>query len=101
MARFARSSFSRRSQTASPVHRDGNRSPSRRKGRVVRIRLNAELVAAGKTRIIVPAVLRSNCNTAVDLADLDWTGFVLDQNHAFMDPSFRLPLPTPGLLAPT
>ena len=106
---------------ASPLHRaiftmflisevhpfaDGN-------GRVARIMMNAELVAAGETRIIVPTVFRNNYlaalkalsqnritgaivrtldfaqryTAAVDFADLDQARAVLDRTHAFMDPN--------------
>lgn len=106
---------------ASPLHRaifmmfvvsevhpftDGN-------GRAARIMMNAELVAAGENRIIVPAVYRNNYlmalkalsqngiagalvrtmdfaqryTAAVDFADLDLARLILDRTHAFADPN--------------
>ena len=106
---------------ASPLHRaiyimflvsevhpfaDGN-------GRVARIMMNAELVAAGESRIIVPTVFRTNYlmalkalsqngmagalsrtldfaqrfTAAVDFADIDGARHILQQTNAFMDPN--------------
>jgi hypothetical protein len=106
---------------ASPLHRaifmmflvsevhpfaDGN-------GRIARVMMNAELVAAGECRIIVPTVFRNNYlmalkalsqngitgalvrtmdfaqryTAAVDFADLDRARFILDRTHAFADPN--------------
>jgi hypothetical protein len=82
-------------------------------GRVARIMMNAELVAAGENRIIVPTVYRNNYllalkalsqngvpgalvrvidfaqkyTTAVDFSDLDRARLVLDRTHAFADPN--------------
>ncbi len=82
-------------------------------GRVARIMMNAELVAAGESRIIVPTVFRNNYlaalkalsqnqiagaivrtldfaqryTAAVDFADLDWARLMLDRTNAFMDPN--------------
>ena len=106
---------------ASPLHRavlmmflisevhpfdDGN-------GRVARIMMNAELVAAGENRIIVPTVYRNNYlmalkalsqnrvtgalvraldfaqryTAAIDFADLGRARLILDRTHAFVDPN--------------
>jgi hypothetical protein len=106
---------------ASPLHRamfmmilvsevhpfaDGN-------GRVACIMINAELVAAGENRIIVPTVYRNNYlmalkalsqngitgalvrtldfaqryTAAVDFSDLDRARFLLDRTQAFADPN--------------
>jgi len=82
-------------------------------GRVARIMMNAELVATGESRIIVPTVYRNNYlmalkavsqngitgalvrtldfaqryTAAVDFADLDRAQFILDRTHAFTDPN--------------
>jgi Fic family protein len=82
-------------------------------GRVARIMMNAELVAAGENRIIVPTVYRNNYlmalkalsqngitgalvrmldfaqryTASVDFADLDRARFVLERTHAFTDPN--------------
>jgi hypothetical protein len=82
-------------------------------GRVARVMMNAELVAAGETRIIVPTVYRNNYvmalkalsqngltralaraldfaqryTAAVDFADLDRARYILERTHAFMDPT--------------
>jgi hypothetical protein len=82
-------------------------------GRVARIMMNAELVAAGENRIIVPTVYRNNYlmalkapsqngitgalvrtidfaqryTAAVDFADLDRARFILDRTNAFADPN--------------
>lgn len=82
-------------------------------GRVARIMMNAELVAASENRIIVPTVYRNNYLTAlkalsqngvsgalvrvidfaqkytatVDFSDLDRARLVLDRTHAFADPN--------------
>jgi hypothetical protein len=82
-------------------------------GRAARIMMNAELVAAGENRIIVPGVYRNNYlmalkalsqngiagalvrtmdfaqryTAAVDFADLDRARFILDRTHAFADPN--------------
>ncbi|MBM3757221.1 MAG: Fic family protein [Acidobacteria bacterium] len=82
-------------------------------GRVARVMMNAELVAAGETRIIVPTVFRNNYvaalkalshnritgaivrtldfaqryTAAVDFADLDRARLVLDRTNAFLDPN--------------
>jgi hypothetical protein len=82
-------------------------------GRVARIMMNAELVAAGENRIIVPTVYRNNYlmalkalsqngvtgalvrvmdfaqkyTAAVDFSDLDRARLVLDRTHAFADPN--------------
>ena len=81
-------------------------------GRVARIMMNAELVAAGENRIIVPTIYRNNYlmtlkalsqngvpgalvrvidfaqkyTAAVDFSDLDRARLVLDRTHAFADP---------------
>jgi Fic family protein len=81
-------------------------------GRVARIMMNAELVAAGERRIIVPTIFRSNylsglkalsqnvvTNTliraldflqrytlAIDFSNYDEAKTQLDVTHAFMDP---------------
>ena len=106
---------------ASPLHRaifmmfliaevhpfaDGN-------GRAARIMMNAELVAAGESRIMVPTVYRNNYlmalkalsqngiagalvrtmdfaqrfTAAVDFADLDRARVILDRTNAFADPN--------------
>ena len=82
-------------------------------GRVARIMMNAELVAASENRIIVPTVYRNNYlmalkalsqngvtgalvrvidfaqkyTAAVDFSDLDRARLVLDRTHAFADPN--------------
>lgn len=82
-------------------------------GRVARIMMNAELVATGESRIIVPTVFRNNYlaalkalsqnritgailrtldfaqryTAAIDFADLDRARFLLDRTNAFMDPN--------------
>ncbi len=82
-------------------------------GRAARIMMNAELVAAGESRIIVPTVYRNNYLVAlkalsqngipgalvrmldfaqrytvsVDFAALDQARFILDRTHAFADPN--------------
>jgi hypothetical protein len=82
-------------------------------GRAARLMMNAELVAAGETRIIVPTVFRNNYlmalkalsqnsiagalvrtldfaqryTAAIDFADLDRARFILDRTHAFADPN--------------
>ena len=81
-------------------------------GRAARIMMNAELVAAGESRIVVPTVYRNNYlmalkalsqngltgalvrtmdfaqryTAAVDFASLDRARFILDRTHAFADP---------------
>jgi hypothetical protein len=80
-------------------------------GRTARIMMNAELVAAGENRIIVPTIYRNNYlmalralsqngitgalvramdfaqryTAAVDFSDLGRARFILDQTHAFTD----------------
>jgi len=82
-------------------------------GRVARIMMNAELVAAGESRIVVPTVYRNNYlmalkalsqngitgamvrtldfaqryTAAVDFAELNRARFILDRTHAFADPN--------------
>jgi hypothetical protein len=82
-------------------------------GRIARIMMNAELVAAGENRILVPTVYRNNYmlalkalsqngipgaliraldflqryTTAVDFADLHEARAMLDKTHAFHDPN--------------
>jgi hypothetical protein len=82
-------------------------------GRVARVMMNAELVAAGESRIIVPTVYRNNYmmalkalsqngitgaivrtldfaqryTAAIDFAELDRARFILDRTHAFADPN--------------
>jgi hypothetical protein len=82
-------------------------------GRVARIMMNAELVAAGENRIIVPTVYRNNYlialkalsqngimgalvrvidfaqkyTAAVDFSDLDRARSILERTHAFADPN--------------
>jgi hypothetical protein len=82
-------------------------------GRVARIMMNAELVAAGESRIVVPTVYRNNYlmvlkalsqngitgalvrtldfaqryTAAVDFAELNRTRFILNRTHAFADPN--------------
>jgi hypothetical protein len=82
-------------------------------GRVARIMMNAELVAARENRIVVPTVYRNNYllamkalsqngvtgalvrvidfaqkyTAAVDFSDLDRARLVLDRTHAFADPN--------------
>lgn len=82
-------------------------------GRVARIMMNAELVAAGESRILVPTVYRNDYlmalkalsqngisgalirtmhfaqryTAAVDFAELDRARFILDRTHAFADPN--------------
>jgi len=82
-------------------------------GRVARIMMNAELVAAGESRIVVPTVYRNNYlmalkalsqngiagavvrmldfaqryTAAVDFAELKRARFILERTHAFADPN--------------
>ena len=82
-------------------------------GRAARIMMNAELVAAGENRIIVPTVYRNNYlvalkalsqngitgallrtmdfaqryTAAVDFAELERARSILDRTHAFTDPN--------------
>ena len=82
-------------------------------GRVARVMMNAELVAAGEGRIIIPTIYRNNYllalkalsqngitgalvrtmdfaqryTAAVDFAELDGARFILDRTHAFADPN--------------
>jgi hypothetical protein len=82
-------------------------------GRAARIMMNAELIATGESRIIVPTVYRNNYlmalkalsqngmpgalvrtldfaqryTLAVDFADLNRARFILDRTHAFDDPN--------------
>jgi hypothetical protein len=82
-------------------------------GRTARLMMNAELVAAGESRIIVPAVYRNNYlvalkalsqngitgallrmldfaqryTAAVDFSKLERARLILDRTHAFADPS--------------
>jgi hypothetical protein len=82
-------------------------------GRAARIMMNAELVAAGENRIIVPTVYRNNYlmalkalsqngitgalvramdfaqryTAAIDFADLDRARSMLEKTHAFADPN--------------
>src|SRR5271165_3933641 len=82
-------------------------------GRVARIMMNAELVASGETRILVPTVYRTNYlmalkalsqngitgalvrmldfaqryTAAVDFADFDRARIILDRTNAFADPN--------------
>jgi len=82
-------------------------------GRAARIMMNAELVAAGESRIIVPTVYRNNYlmalkalsqnritgarvrtmdfaqryTAAVDFAEIDRARFILDRTHALTDPN--------------
>jgi Fic/DOC family len=82
-------------------------------GRVARVMMNAELVATGESRIIVPTVYRNNYlmalkalsqngitgaivrtldfaqryTAAIDFAELDRARFILDRTHAFADPN--------------
>ena len=82
-------------------------------GRVARIMMNAELVAAGENRIVVPTVYRNNYlmalkalsqngitgallrtldfaqryTKAVDFSELDRARLILDRTHAFADPN--------------
>jgi fido (protein-threonine AMPylation protein) len=82
-------------------------------GRAARIMMNAELVAAGENRIIVPTVYRNNYlsalkalsqnkitgpllramdfaqkyTAAIDFADLDRARTIFDRTHAFDDPN--------------
>jgi hypothetical protein len=82
-------------------------------GRAARIMMNAELIATGESRIIVPTVYRNDYlmalkalsqngitgalvrtldfaqryTVAVDFADLDRARFILDRTHAFADPN--------------
>ena len=82
-------------------------------GRVARIMMNAELVAAGESRIVVPTVYRNNFlmalkamshngiagallrtvdfaqryTAAVDFSDLSGARLILDRTHAFADPN--------------
>jgi hypothetical protein len=80
-------------------------------GRVARIMMNAELVAAGETRVIVPTTCRNNylialkalsqngaavailrvidfaqrCTRAIDFSDFDKARIILERTHAFKD----------------
>jgi hypothetical protein len=82
-------------------------------GRVARIMMNAELVAAGESRILVPTVFRNNYLAAlkalsqnrltgaivrtldfaqrytatVDFSEVGQARLILDRTHAFMDPN--------------
>ena len=82
-------------------------------GRAARIMMNAELVAAGENRIIVPTVYRNNYlmalkalsqngvtgalvrvmdfaqryTAAIDFSELDRARSILDRTHAFADPN--------------
>ena len=82
-------------------------------GRAARIMMNAELVAAGENRIIVPTVNRNNYlmalkalsqnrvtgalvrvmdfaqryTTAIDFSDLERARSILERTHAFADPN--------------
>src|ERR1039458_5607060 len=82
-------------------------------GRVARIMMNAELVASGESRIVVPTVYRNNYlmalkalsqngitgavvrmldfaqryTSAVDFADLNRARFILERTNAFADPN--------------
>ena len=82
-------------------------------GRVARVMMNAELVAARENRIVVPTVYRNNYlmalkalsqnritgalvrtidfaqryTAAIDFADLGRARFILDRTHAFADPN--------------
>jgi Fic family protein len=82
-------------------------------GRVARIMMNAELVAAGESQIIVPTIYRNNYlmalkalsqngitgalvrmldfaqryTASVDFAELDQARFILERTHAFADPN--------------
>lgn len=82
-------------------------------GRVARIMMNAELVAAGESRILVPTVFRNNYlaalkalsqnrltgaivrmldfaqryTVAVDFSEVGLARLILDRTHAFMDPN--------------
>ena len=82
-------------------------------GRAARIMMNAELVAAGENRIIVPTVYRNNYlmalkalsqnrvtgalvrvmdfaqryTTAIDFSDLERARSILERTHAFADPN--------------
>ncbi len=82
-------------------------------GRVARVMMNAELVVAGETRIIIPTVYRNNYlmalramsqnalagallraldfaqryTAAVDFSDLPGVRAMLDRTHAFADPN--------------
>jgi hypothetical protein len=82
-------------------------------GRAARIMMNAELVATGESRILVPTVYRNNYlmalkalsqngitgalvrtmdfaqryTAAVDFAELERARFLLDRTHAFTDPN--------------
>jgi len=82
-------------------------------GRVARVMMNAEFVAAGESRIIVPTVYRNNYlmalkalsqngiagavvrvldfaqryTAAVDFAELQRARFILERTHAFDDPN--------------
>ncbi len=82
-------------------------------GRVARLMMNAELVATGENRIIVPTVYRNNYlmalkalsqngiagalmrmldfaqryTASIDFAELDRARFLLDRTHAFADPN--------------
>ena len=82
-------------------------------GRAARIMMNAELVAAGENRIIVPTIYRNNYlmalkalsqngitgaivrtmdfaqryTAAIDFTELERARFILDRTHAFTDPN--------------
>ena len=82
-------------------------------GRAARIMMNAELVAAGENRIMVPTIYRNNYlmalkalsqngitgaivrtmdfaqryTAAVDFTELERARFILDRTHAFTDPN--------------
>ena len=82
-------------------------------GRVARIMMNAELVAAGESRIIVPTIYRNNYlmalkalsqngitgalvrmldfaqryTASIDFEALDRARFILERTHAFADPT--------------
>ena len=82
-------------------------------GRVARLMMNAELVASGESRIIVPTVYRNNYlvalkalsqnnhtaamprvldfaqryTAAVDFSELEVARYILDRTHAFADPN--------------
>ena len=86
-------------------------------GRVARIMMNTELVAAGENRIIVPTVHRNNYlmvramdfaqryTAAVDFSDFERARSILEKTHGFADPNeadaagIRLLLPTPEVVA--
>jgi len=82
-------------------------------GRVARVTMNAELVAAGENRIVIPTVFRNNClvalkalsqngitgalvramdfaqkyTAAVDFSEFETARSVLERTHAFADPN--------------